>query len=29
MASLAATKTTPDGKPLTLVRLADILIWTP
>ena len=29
MATLAATKTAPDGRPLSLVRLADILIWTP
>lgn len=26
---LAATKKTPDGRPLSLLRLADILIWTP
>lgn len=29
MAELAATKATPDGRPLSLLRLADILIWTP
>jgi hypothetical protein len=29
MIPLAATKATPDGRPLSLVRLADILIWTP
>ncbi|WP_437771366.1 hypothetical protein [Arthrobacter sp. KNU40] len=26
---LAATKLTPDGRQLSLLRLADILIWTP
>lgn len=26
---LAESRTTPDGRPLTLLRLADILIWTP
>lgn len=29
MGDLAATKRTPDGHPLSLLRLADILIWTP
>ena len=29
MGDLAGTKTTPDGHPLSLLRLADILIWTP
>ncbi|MGJ9402897.1 DUF6308 family protein [Arthrobacter sp. KK5.5] len=29
MADLASTKTTPDGRPLSLLRLADILIWMP
>lgn len=27
LAPLAATKTTPDGRPLSILRLADILIW--
>lgn len=29
LTDLAATKETPDGRPLSLLRLADILIWTP
>jgi hypothetical protein len=29
LTDLAATKKTPDGRPLSLLRLADILIWTP
>ncbi|MGJ9403560.1 DUF6308 family protein [Arthrobacter sp. KK5.5] len=29
MTDLASTKTTPDGRPLSLLRLADILIWMP
>ncbi|WP_344229525.1 DUF6308 family protein [Citricoccus alkalitolerans] len=29
LAALASTKTTPDGRPLSVLRLADILIWTP
>lgn len=29
LGDLAATKMTPDGRPLSLLRLADILIWTP
>jgi hypothetical protein len=29
LADLAATVRTPDGRPLSLLRLADILIWTP
>lgn len=29
MAPLAKTTATPDGRPLSLLRLADILIWTP
>lgn len=29
LAPLAATQRTPDGRALTLLRLADILIWTP
>lgn len=28
LSELAATKTTPDGRPLSVIRLADILIWT-
>lgn len=27
LADLAATKTTPDGRPLSVLRLVDILIW--
>lgn len=29
LTDLAATKAAPDGRPLSLLRLADILIWTP
>lgn len=29
LTDLAATKLTPDGRQLSLLRLADILIWTP
>ena len=29
LGEVAATKRTPDGHPLSLLRLADILIWTP
>lgn len=29
LTDLATTTVTPDGKQLTLLRLADILIWTP
>ncbi|MEJ1179268.1 MULTISPECIES: DUF6308 family protein [unclassified Pseudarthrobacter] len=29
LTDLAATRVTPDGRPLSLLRLADILIWTP
>jgi hypothetical protein len=29
LADLAATRTTPDGRPPSILRLADILIWTP
>lgn len=29
LTDLAATKATPDGRSLSLLRLADILIWTP
>lgn len=29
LTDLASTKTTPDGRPLSLLRVADILIWTP
>ncbi|MEC5192639.1 MULTISPECIES: DUF6308 family protein [unclassified Arthrobacter] len=29
LTDLAATMKTPDGRPLSLLRLADILIWTP
>lgn len=29
LGDLAATKMTPEGRPLSLLRLADILIWTP
>ncbi|WP_437771379.1 DUF6308 family protein [Arthrobacter sp. KNU40] len=29
LTDLAATKQTPDGRKLSLLRLADILIWTP
>lgn len=29
LTDLAATKPAPDGRPLSLRRLADILIWTP
>ncbi|PRB71339.1 DUF6308 family protein [Arthrobacter sp. MYb213] len=29
LSDLAATKMTPDERPLSLLRLADILIWTP
>lgn len=29
LAPLADTKTTPDGRPLSILRLADILIWMP
>ncbi len=29
LAELAATQQTPDGRPLSVLRLADILIWTP
>lgn len=27
LTALAATRTTPDGRPLSVLRLADILIW--
>lgn len=29
LTDLAATKAAPDGRPLSLLCLADILIWTP
>lgn len=29
LGELAATRVTPDGRPLSILRLADILIWTP
>lgn len=29
LSDLAATKRTPDGRPMSLLRVADILIWTP
>lgn len=29
LAPLAASRTTPDGRPVTVLRVADIVIWTP
>lgn len=29
LAPLAAAHTTPDGRPVTVLRVADIIIWTP
>lgn len=29
LTELASGRTTPDGRPLTILRLADIVIWTP